>query len=310
MGFLRIVYWGIAYTTGIACVTAFFLRHFFSREKLDLKLALFLATFGLSVVCLSLREGFSSDPRIAPVAGCMALVGASLILVTFPSYALGFDNVPRRRRTAFALRIVGFALTGLNVLSIFVRFSGWTVLYVATLSMLGIAIFTSMGWISRGSIQWDAKRKPFWMASLFVFFALVVVLDFFRGLFVVVLPFLNGLGGYVVLPAFYAYLNIFLLYHHLTDWAKAAAESERGGPQASADLLDRHGISKREAEVLSLLRRGRTYLEMADELCVSMATIKSHVSHLYEKTGTRNKVELINLLYDSSAPGGIQPKSR
>jgi len=310
MGFLRIVYWGIAYTTGIACVTAFFLRYFFSRAKLDLKLALFLATFGLSVVCLSLREGFGSDPRIAPIAGGLSLIGASLILVTFPAYALGFDNVPRRRKSALALRIAGFALAGFNLLSIFVRFSGWTVLYVATLSMLGVSIFMSMGWISRGSIQWDAKRKPFWMASLFVFFALVVAFDFFRFLFIVPLPFLRGLGGYVVLPAFYAYLNIFLLYHHVTDWAKAAAEGEKGGREASADLLDRYGVSKREAEVLSLLRRGRTYLEMADELCVSMATIKSHVSHLYEKTGTRNKVELINLLYDSSGSGGIQPKSR
>jgi len=307
MGFLRIVYWGIAYTAGIACVTAFFLRYVFSREKLDLKLALFLMTFGLSVVCLSLKEGFSSDPRISPVAGGLALVGASLILVTFPAYALGFDNVPRRRKTAFALRIVGFALAGLNVVSIFAPFPGRTILYLATLSMLGVSIFMSMGWISRGSIQWDTKRKPFWMATLFVFFALVIVLDLFRGLLVVPLPFLKGLGGYVVLPAFYAYLNVFLLYHHITDWAKVAVESETG---ASADGLERHGISKREAEVLGLLRRGRTYLEMADELCVSMATIKSHVSHLYEKTGTRNKVELINLLYDSSASGGIQPKSR
>jgi DNA-binding CsgD family transcriptional regulator len=94
----------------------------------------------------------------------------------------------------------------------------------------------------------------------------------------------------------------------VTVWAKAL-EDGNAGPEAREDLLERFGISKRESEVLGLLRLGRTYLEMADGLCVSLATIKSHVSHLYEKTRTRNKVELINLLYDSSASREIQPKS-
>ena len=42
-------------------------------------------------------------------------------------------------------------------------------------------------------------------------------------------------------------------------------------------------------------RRGHTYREVADELFISPATVKSHVAHLFDKTGARNKVELINL---------------
>jgi DNA-binding CsgD family transcriptional regulator len=311
MGFLRIIYWGVAYTTGIACATAFFLRYFFSRSRLDLKLALFLAAFGVSVICLSIREGFFADGRISSIAGQLALVGASLIMVTFPGYALGFDNVPRRRKVTFALKILGFAFALMNALRIFVKLPFWSLLYILTLSLLALTIFLSMSWISRGSVQWETKRKPFLMTSLSVFFALVLIFDFFRGLLYGLMPFLRSFdGGYVILPAFYAYLNIMLLYHHLTDWAKAAAESEKSGPEARAELVERYGISKRENDVLGLLRRGRTYLEMADELCVSLATIKSHVSHLYEKTGARNKVKLINLLYDSQVSAGIQPKSR
>jgi DNA-binding CsgD family transcriptional regulator len=211
----------------------------------------------------------------------------------------------------FALKILGFAFALMNALRIFVKLPFWSLLYILTLSLLALTIFLSMSWISRGSVQWETKRKPFLMTSLSVFFALVLIFDFFRGLLYGLMPFLRSFdGGYVILPAFYAYLNIMLLYHHLTDWAKAAAESEKSGPEARAELVERYGISKRENDVLGLLRRGRTYLEMADELCVSLATIKSHVSHLYEKTGARNKVKLINLLYDSQVSAGIQPKSR
>lgn len=296
MELLRILYWGVAYTTGIACATAFFLRYALKREILSLKLALFLLAFGASVVCLSIRELYI-DSYLGSVAGCLALSGASLIIVTFPDYALGFDMVKRRRAMATAFKTAGFALAVLNPASLFVRFPLWYILYALTLSLLGLSIFIGMSWISRGSVQWDSHQKPFWMASLFAFFSLVVVLDFFRGL----IPALGRLSrNYWVLPAFYAYLNVFLIYNHVTTWAKAALENESGGKEARAELLDRFGVSKREAEVLALLRRGRTYLEMADSLCVSLATIKSHVSHLYEKTATRNKVELINLLYDSA----------
>jgi DNA-binding CsgD family transcriptional regulator len=309
MDFPWIIYWGLAYTTGIACVTVIFLRYFLKREGSDLKIGFFLLTFGMSIICLSIREGYRSDPRISSVAGCLALVGASLILTIFPYFALGFDNVKRRRAMALALRITGFGLAILNVLTIFVRIPNSGIIMLLTISLLGFTIFLCMSWISRSSVRWATGRKPAWMASLFVFFALVLVFDFFRSLFPGLFPALAFLdGGYVILPAFYAYLNVFLLYNHVTVWAKAL-EDGNAGPEAREDLLERFGISKRESEVLGLLRLGRTYLEMADGLCVSLATIKSHVSHLYEKTRTRNKVELINLLYDSSASREIQPKS-
>lgn len=294
MGIIRTLYWGVAYTTGIACATAFTLRYVQKRDGLALKFALFLFAFTSSIVFLGIREAFIGTD-LATVAGCLALSGASLIAVTFPGYALGFDVVKRRRATARVLRIAGFALAILNPLSLVVPFPYWSFLYALTISLLGFAIFAGMSWLSRGSVQWHSRKKNLWMASLFVFFGLVLFLDFFRGF----IPPLRVLGDeYWLFPAFSAYLNVFLIYHHVTEWTKAAIENS-SGKEPMQDMLGRHGISKRETEVLSLLRRGRTYLEIADDLCVSLATVKSHLSHLYDKTGTRNKVELINLLYDS-----------
>lgn len=65
---------------------------------------------------------------------------------------------------------------------------------------------------------------------------------------------------------------------------------------SAEDLKRRFTISARETEVLGLLRDGLTNQEIADRLFVSITTVKSHLSHLYEKTGTRNRVELLRII--------------
>ena len=75
--------------------------------------------------------------------------------------------------------------------------------------------------------------------------------------------------------------------------------AERGPVSAglSAEILKRRfSISARETEVLRLLQDGLTNQEIADCLFVSITTVKSHLSHLYEKTGTRNRVELLRII--------------
>lgn len=53
-------------------------------------------------------------------------------------------------------------------------------------------------------------------------------------------------------------------------------------------------ISPREQEVLEALVCGRTYEQIADSLCISLSTVKTHVGKIYRKAGVANKVELIH----------------
>ncbi|MFA6506698.1 MAG: helix-turn-helix transcriptional regulator [Treponemataceae bacterium] len=59
-------------------------------------------------------------------------------------------------------------------------------------------------------------------------------------------------------------------------------------------------LSAREREVAELLFNGGSYKEIAYALNISMATVKTHVVNIYEKTKVKNKAELIRLL--QSAP--------
>ncbi|MBX3285057.1 MAG: response regulator transcription factor [Acidimicrobiales bacterium] len=88
--------------------------------------------------------------------------------------------------------------------------------------------------------------------------------------------------------------------------SKLVAEfATRPAPAAPVDraVLDR--ITEREREVLALVGRGRSNVEIAEELYVSVATAKTHVSRVMTKLQARDRAQLVVLAYESGlvAPG-------
>jgi DNA-binding NarL/FixJ family response regulator len=69
------------------------------------------------------------------------------------------------------------------------------------------------------------------------------------------------------------------------------------------DMLEM--ITPREREVLLHIARGRSNGEIADELHMSSATAKTHVSRLLSKLGARDRAQLVVIAYESGlATGG------
>ncbi|MGW8400808.1 response regulator [Streptomyces lydicus] len=59
------------------------------------------------------------------------------------------------------------------------------------------------------------------------------------------------------------------------------------------------GLTEREREVLTLVGRGRSNTEIAEDLFITVATAKSHVSRLFTKLGARDRVQLVITAYEA-----------
>jgi DNA-binding NarL/FixJ family response regulator len=88
-------------------------------------------------------------------------------------------------------------------------------------------------------------------------------------------------------------------------------------PKVTARLLERFAglgpartpvqplepLTEREEQVLLTVARGRTNEEIAQELHISLSTVKSHLASLMGKLGARNRVELAVWAYETRRVG-------
>ena len=79
---------------------------------------------------------------------------------------------------------------------------------------------------------------------------------------------------------------------HLVNTYLGRAAKPRPDPRAET-------LTAREREILSALARGKTNNEIADELVVSLSTVKTHVAAILAKLDLRDRVQAVIFAYES-----------
>ncbi|MEQ3363085.1 helix-turn-helix transcriptional regulator [Raoultibacter massiliensis] len=74
--------------------------------------------------------------------------------------------------------------------------------------------------------------------------------------------------------------------------------------QRCAHVAEDYGLSAREGEVLVLLVKGDTRQNMCKTLQLSEGTVKTHLTHIYDKLNIHSRTELLEIVYDAEAGRG------
>ncbi len=87
-----------------------------------------------------------------------------------------------------------------------------------------------------------------------------------------------------------------------TDWVLACGTMSRWWVIQPCS----HDLSEREIDVLRMLARGRSNVEIAGDLFISEATVKTHLTRILSKMGARDRLQAVIAAYEMGfvEPGG------
>jgi len=71
------------------------------------------------------------------------------------------------------------------------------------------------------------------------------------------------------------------------------------GPVSKDYTHDLQRLTVREVEILKMVSRGKSNMEIANDLMIGEATVRTHVSNLLSKLGLRDRVQLVVFAYES-----------
>ena len=82
------------------------------------------------------------------------------------------------------------------------------------------------------------------------------------------------------------------------------------GTGSAAPRQPIESLTDREEQVLLSVARGRTNREVAEELYITLSTVKTHIASLMAKIGARNRVEIAMWAYETRRVGDGAPRRK
>jgi DNA-binding CsgD family transcriptional regulator len=231
------------------------------------------------------------NPASHVVQVVLSALGNGLLGYALPLFSLDLTSAPVTARRTLVHGLLAALLAAVGCVK---ELSAGPTAYIANYAALfavyaygSIILFRGIGRIKDPALQRLTRR-----------FLLLAVILALPGLAQAVVKYLPDapldIRQYPLVQIVYYLASIGLILSHTvrTPQANAAA----GGCALPVDFVMRFNISPRECEIISALEQGISNRTLAETLFISAQTVKNHIYHIYQKTGVKNKVQLINLI--------------
>jgi DNA-binding CsgD family transcriptional regulator len=311
---LLTAYYAVFYSVGVASLVYALILRASGKERL---LGRFIAcTAAMTAVMLSNAVQDALGDSIAPALRD-ALRWTALALLAAYAYALAAfaaEVFPFGKAAAVKRAFAAFAATGLALVAAgaFAGGGPWVDAFVLALKDAAIVFAVALALLPRSRERPGGPDRAAAAASYRTFFriasfpiAFVIPFMLWEEIASLLAASAFPVKGSLSLPACYGVWSTAFIATRLRPRTPAQAPEQAlaAGATPDREFIERRGVTPREAEVLVLLLRGLDYKRIMADLSISMPTVKSHVSSIYRKTGTANRLELAALIQKNEVPG-------
>jgi DNA-binding CsgD family transcriptional regulator len=150
--------------------------------------------------------------------------------------------------------------------------------------------------------NFQAIGDPLLKSSIKVFFAVsVVFLPFIvvdASPEVIALFPASGLFSTLTLPLYFLVLNVLSIYFAVRFFGRPAYFREGA---ATDYFFSQYRLTAREQEIVTSLIGGNSNKAIGEQLFISPKTVENHLSRIYQKTGVKNRLQLMSLIQTNRA---------
>ena len=155
------------------------------------------------------------------------------------------------------------------------------------LASFTFAIILGFGWLHR---VWKTDKRAFVLGLLlFAAFGYVETLRGFSRDIRIPAVLLATESSFLYSSIPYALYGIFVIIYFLNYFVPASVEID----QVFEAFLAKYGITEREREIILKVVQGKSNADIARELFLSIATVKTHLHNIYTKIGVNSRYNLL-----------------
>lgn len=263
------------------------------KKPLIKQFGLFIGSLFLILTALAIMEYEKlTGSSFAALSVGLNATGSTLLVIVTPFFFHELFGIPWRKReniifgavdALLLFSAIGFLLNQQNrVLLIILQ-----ALLFGTLSygvIRGILSVKNMG-----NRKFRSYLRQLMIVS--VLFMPLIMGDSFMG----ELPFLPH---NLALPLFLLIASLQALGFSLLTF-DTAPYLKRGS--LTSDFISEFGLTEREGDVVSALLKGQTNKEIGTECFISVKTVETHLSSIYQKCEVKNRAQLVNLIQTNAS---------